>query len=128
MRGSPIVSEIAVAAKIRFMMTSFQLACSGIAWNGPATAQRRKLQSARRQHRSRVLWYWLLQNVPLETGSAQHFFGITSSLNDDVGLLDLVKIGLVQGDVQRPDILLEPFELACAEQRHNPGLLRQQPG
>ncbi|MEH7906871.1 hypothetical protein V7798_04495 [Rhizobium laguerreae] len=46
MRGSPIVSEIAVAAKIRFMMISFQLACSGIAWNGSATAQRRKQQSA----------------------------------------------------------------------------------
>lgn len=128
MRGSPIVSEIAVAAKIRFMMISFQLGCSGIAWTEPATAQRQKLQSARRQRRCRVLRFRLLQNVPLETGSAQHFIGITSSLNDDVGLLDLIEIGLVQGDVQRPDILLEPFELACAEQRNNPGLLRQQPG
>ncbi len=128
MRGSPIVSEIAVAAKIRFMMISFQLACSGIAWTGPVTAQRRKLQSAVVSVEAGGLWYRLLQNVTLETGSAQHFFGVTSSLNDDVGMLDLVKIGLVQGDVQRPDILLEPFELACAEQRNNPGLLRQQPG
>src|SRR5207237_1183906 len=60
----------------------------------------------------------------------QHWFRKPGSLHSDPrgGIVDFAHIGLGQLDRGRSEVLFETLELARAWDRHDPGLLGEQPG
>src|SRR4051794_23023323 len=57
-------------------------------------------------------------------------FGIASALDGDPGrgLFDIAKVRIAKLDRSRAEVLFEPVQFRGPWNRHDPGLLREQPG